>query len=226
MSIHQRFRDLRKFLNLTQKEMAEAIGKKDYTSIQKFENGSRAITDGVLLNLQEKFNVNIEWMRTGKGSMFLNDKQNKNIEKVQIKNIIDTDIPNCVTVPFYTDIEASAGYGCFTGMEEYENVAVSKSIVKVNDYAVIITVTGDSMEPTLYNKDRVIIDTNDKYELKKNKIYVINKDGLLYIKRYNACINGMYIFTSDNTKYESLVINEDDNGSIVGRLKSVIRDFN
>ena len=226
MSIHQRFRDLRKFLNLTQKEMAEAFGKKDYTSIQKFENGSRAITDGVLLNLQEKFNINIEWMRTGKGSMFLNDKRNKNIEKVQIKNIIDTDIPNCVTVPFYTDIEASAGYGAFVGMEEYENVSVSKSVMKVNNNSVIITVTGDSMEPTLYNKDRVVIDTNDRYELKKNKVYVIRKDNELYIKRFSTCINGICIFTSDNTKYESVVINEYDSSSIVGRLKSVIRDFN
>lgn len=225
MLVSDRFREVRKVLKLTQKEMGEKLNK-TYIMIQNYETGRRQITDGVLLNLQEKFNINIEWMRTGEGCMFINDKQDKNTAKVQIKNIIDTNMSNCVTVPFYTDIEASAGYGCFTGMEEYENVAVSKSIVKVNDYAVIITVTGDSMEPTLYNKDRVIIDTNDKYELKKNKIYVINKDGLLYIKRYNACINGMYIFTSDNTKYESLVINEDDNGSIVGRLKSVIRDLN
>lgn len=225
MLVSDRFREVRKVLKLTQKEMGEKLNK-TYIMIQNYETGRRQITDGVLLNLQEKFNINIEWMRTGEGNMFINDKQDKNTAKVQVKNIIDTNMLNCVTVPFYTDIEASAGYGCFTGMEEYENVAVSKSIVKVNDYAVIITVTGDSMEPTLYNKDRVIIDTNDKYDLKKNKIYVINKDGLLYIKRYNACINGMYIFTSDNTKYESLVINEDDNGSIVGRLKSVIRDFN
>ena len=226
MSIYQRFRDLRKFLNLTQKEMAEAIGKKDYTSIQKFENGSRAITDGVLLNLQEKFNVNIDWLRTGHGSMFLENKQDKIINKVQIKNVTNINIDNNINIPFYTDIEASAGYGAFVGMEEYENVSVSKSIMKVNNNSVIITVSGDSMEPTLYNKDKVVIDTNDKYELKKNKVYVIRKDNELYIKRFSTCINGICIFTSDNTKYESVVINEYDSSSIVGRLKSVIRAFN
>ena len=77
MSIHQRFKELRKFLKLTQKEMAEAIGKKDYSAIQKYENGRLNITDGVLLNLQEKFNVNIDWMRTGEGSMFLSDNEKK-----------------------------------------------------------------------------------------------------------------------------------------------------
>lgn len=77
MSIHQRFKELRKFLKLTQKEMAEAIGKKDYSAIQKYENGRLNITDGVLLNLQEKFNVNIDWMRTGEGEMFLSDNEKK-----------------------------------------------------------------------------------------------------------------------------------------------------
>ena len=52
--------------------MAEAIGKKDYSAIQKYENGRLNITDGVLLNLQEKFNVNIDWLRTGNGNMFNN----------------------------------------------------------------------------------------------------------------------------------------------------------
>ncbi len=227
MDIHQRFRELRKVLNLTQKEMAQAIGKKDYSSIQKFENGNRTITDGILLNLQEKFNVNIDWLRTGKGSIFLENKQDKIINKVQIKNVTNNNIDNNnINIPFYTDISASAGYGAFVGMEEYENVSISKSVMKVNNNSVIITVTGDSMEPTLYNKDKVVIDTNDRYELKKNKVYVIRKDNELYIKRFSTCINGICIFTSDNTKYESVVINEYDSSSIIGRLKSVIRDFN
>ena len=227
MDIHQRFRELRKVLNLTQKEMAQKKEKKDYSSIQKFENGNRTITDGILLNLQEKFNVNIDWLRTGKGSIFLENKQDKIINKVQIKNVTNNNIDNNnINIPFYTDISASAGYGAFVGMEEYENVSISKSVMKVNNNSVIITVTGDSMEPTLYNKDKVVIDTNDRYELKKNKVYVIRKDNELYIKRFSTCINGICIFTSDNTKYESVVINEYDSSSIIGRLKSVIRDFN
>ena len=76
MSIQQRFTELRKFLKMTQKEMAEALDK-TYIMIQNYEKGRRAITDGVLLNLQEKFNVNIEWMRTGTGTMFLEDSDKK-----------------------------------------------------------------------------------------------------------------------------------------------------
>lgn len=223
--IKERIKLLRKTLNLTQSEFGNKLDKKLRT-IQSYESGEVQITDGVLLNLQEKFNVNIDWLRTGHGSMFLENKQDKIINKAQIKNVTSINADNNINIPFYTDIEASAGYGAFVGMEEYENVSVSKSVMKVNNNSVIITVTGDSMEPTLYNKDKVVIDTNDRYELKKNKVYVIRKDNELYIKRFSTCINGICIFTSDNTKYESVVINEYDSSSIVGRLKSVIRDFN
>lgn len=225
MTLIDRFKMIRNTLGLTQKEFGKALNK-TYIMIQNYEKGRRNISDGVLLNLQEKFNVNIDWLRTGQGSMFLENKQDKIINKVQIKNVTNINADNNINIPFYTDIEASAGYGAFVGMEEYENVSVSKSVMKVNDNSVIITVTGDSMEPTLYNKDKVIIDTNDKYKLKKNKVYVIRKDNELYIKRFSTCINGICIFTSDNTKYESLIINEYDSSSIIGRLKSVIRDFN
>lgn len=74
MLIHERFKELRKYLKMTQTEFGEQLGKTMRT-IQEYERANRAITDGVLLNLQEKFNVNIEWMRTGQGSMFLDKKK-------------------------------------------------------------------------------------------------------------------------------------------------------
>lgn len=76
MLIHERFKELRKYLKMTQTEFGEQLGKTMRT-IQEYERANRAITDGVLLNLQEKFNVNIEWMRTGQGSMFLEDNEKK-----------------------------------------------------------------------------------------------------------------------------------------------------
>ncbi len=79
MNIHQRFKLIRKELKMTQTEFGKKIGKKLRT-IQDYEYEKATITDGVLLTLQEKFNVNIDWMRTGQGEMFLNNdkKNNKN----------------------------------------------------------------------------------------------------------------------------------------------------
>lgn len=74
--IKDRFKSVRKNLRLTQKELADKLNK-DVTTIQYYEYGKLNITDGILLNLQEKFNVNIDWMRTGEGEMFLSDNEKK-----------------------------------------------------------------------------------------------------------------------------------------------------
>lgn len=88
MLIHQRFKELRKYLKMTQTEFGEQLGKTMRT-IQEYERANRAITDGVLLNLQEKFNVNIDWMRTGQGEMFLNKKEEKNNRYEFLNRMLD-----------------------------------------------------------------------------------------------------------------------------------------
>lgn len=76
MTLIDRFKMIRNTLGLTQKEFGKALNK-TYIMIQNYEKGRRNISDGVLLNLQEKFNVNIDWMRTGEGEMFLSDNEKK-----------------------------------------------------------------------------------------------------------------------------------------------------
>lgn len=67
--INERFKQLRKFLKLSQTEMAEKLGK-TLRMVQYYESGERNIDDGVLFRLQEVFNVNPSWLRTGVGEMF------------------------------------------------------------------------------------------------------------------------------------------------------------
>ena len=76
MQIYQRFMQLRKFLKMTQSEFGKELGRTKM-AISYYEKGERSIDNSVLLLLQEKFNVNIDWMRTGQGSMFLSDNEKK-----------------------------------------------------------------------------------------------------------------------------------------------------
>lgn len=76
MLMYQRFKELRKILGYTQTEFGEQLGKKLRT-IQDYEANKAKITDSVLLLLQEKFNVNAEWLINGNGSMFLSDNEKK-----------------------------------------------------------------------------------------------------------------------------------------------------
>lgn len=71
--IGRRIRELREILNLKQTEFAKSLNiAQPYLSV--LENGERnSFTIEILLKLVEKYNVNINWLLTGEGRVFLND---------------------------------------------------------------------------------------------------------------------------------------------------------
>ncbi len=72
--MNNRIKELRKHLKLTQAKFAEMIGLKA-TAIGLYESGDRNITEQTIMLLCSIFNVNEEWLLTGNGEMF---KQEKN----------------------------------------------------------------------------------------------------------------------------------------------------
>lgn len=223
MLIHQRFKELRKYLKMTQTEFGEQLGKTMRT-IQEYERANRAITDGVLLNLQEKFNVNIDWMRTGQGSMFLSDT------KKEISSADNSDISNnFVDIVEYPMVKASAGYGAQIVEAESVPYQIHKKFIENKDKEMVIGVIGDSMQPELYENDKILITTDFKYTSnpKKNSLYVIGIGDDVYIKRYKHKRDNELIFTSDNKKYDDIKLNINDGSiRIIGKLKLVIREYN
>lgn len=198
-----------------------------HVAFLNWEKGKQ-IGDKTLSLIEMKYSINSDWLRTGEGSMFLEEKESavSNVDKGLPAFPKEKDKYDYVEIPAYLDIKASAGTGAFNETETSKTIMVDKAIIKNAHGLKIIEVSGDSMTPALYNKDKIIIDTNNKV-LQKNKIYIIRKDDELYIKRYNSCVNDMCIFTSDNPKYDSIIINKYDNSAIVGRLKGIfMREIN
>lgn len=74
--MYKRIIELRKSLNLSQKEFAEKIGLKQ-GSLSDLETGKAKIVDRVVILICSQFNVNEEWLRFGKGEMFQKDKKLK-----------------------------------------------------------------------------------------------------------------------------------------------------
>ena len=70
--MNERIKELRKFLNLTMEKFGERLGVKK-NSISQIESGNRNLTDQMFLAICREFNVNEEWLRTGKGEMFVED---------------------------------------------------------------------------------------------------------------------------------------------------------
>lgn len=66
--MNTRIKELRNYLNLNQKEFGQQIGLK--SSISEIENGNAPITERTIIAICSKFNVNENWLKTGKGQMF------------------------------------------------------------------------------------------------------------------------------------------------------------
>lgn len=82
----QRVRELRKSLNLTMEKFGEPLGVKK-SAISNIENGSRNLTDQMIIAICREYNVNEEWLRTGSGEMFVPLTRDEQIE-VFIGNVL------------------------------------------------------------------------------------------------------------------------------------------
>ena len=77
----ERLKKLRKALDLTQQEFADRLGIKRNT-VAQYEIGRNEPIDAVIISICREFNVNEEWLRTGKGDMFLPLDRNADIARL------------------------------------------------------------------------------------------------------------------------------------------------
>lgn len=76
--MNERLKKLRKTLDLTQQEFADKIGIKR-NSLANYETGRNTPIDAIVVSICREFNVNEEWLRTGKGEMFIELSRNEEI---------------------------------------------------------------------------------------------------------------------------------------------------
>lgn len=72
--MNNRIRELRKTLNLSQREFAEKIGLKQ-NAISYMEKSGSTVTERNIKTICSQFSVNEDWLRTGKGKMLLENKK-------------------------------------------------------------------------------------------------------------------------------------------------------
>ena len=71
-AINERFKELRKACRKNQTDFGRALGI-TASGVADIENGRRNVTDKhlVMLGNWDEYNINIEWLQTGAGDMFL-----------------------------------------------------------------------------------------------------------------------------------------------------------
>lgn len=67
--MHERIKELRIALNLTQEAFAKRLGVKRNT-IGNYETGNRVPSEQSIFSICREFNVREEWLRNGTGEMF------------------------------------------------------------------------------------------------------------------------------------------------------------
>lgn len=134
-----------------------------------------------------------------------------------------------VQVPVMS-VEASAGHGALADSEGqcgqfgFSEGWLRQSTASKPLNLSIITVVGDSMEPTLSDADEVLVDLGDAQSRLRDGIYVLRMDGALNVKRITIEPKGRRIsVTSDNKAYPSWSGLDRRNITVVGRIRCIIR---
>jgi len=127
-------------------------------------------------------------------------------------------------VPFY-NVEASAGSGRLVDEESVVcEMAFRRDWLQSRGLnvrqCVLIKARGDSMEPTIYDGDLLLVDTRIS-SVVDDAIYIVHSDHALIVKRIQQSVNGTLIIISDNSRYKDVTLpaSETDTVNIVGRVR-------
>jgi transcriptional regulator with XRE-family HTH domain len=94
-AVSRRLLELRHALCLTQKEFGEKIHiSKGY--VTSLEKSRQPLNDRIIKLLSDTYGVNPEWLKHGKGSMFLEGRDNQIDEIVRIFNQLNPDFQNFI----------------------------------------------------------------------------------------------------------------------------------
>lgn len=187
----------------TQAEIARALNQSSQT-VNNWE--SRGISKSGMLKAQSAFGCSATWLESGEGVMNVESAEpGHGLKPGTYKQVVashDTDAG--VTHIKKVKLRLSAGImGYQVEPENYEGttLTVPSAWIESRGYAseklIAIRVRGESMEPTLYADDLVIINTADTVVV-DGQVYAVNYEGEAVIKRLTRDA-GRWWLTSDNS---------------------------
>ena len=200
--IGKRIRGFRRFLCMSQKEFGQKIGL-SYQHISRYEQGKITPSGEVLAKICESYNINLNWLLIGKG--FAENES----------------LPNKLA---HVDIFTSIGAGHQTKeLERPEHPDfLPRDFFKLSIKS--FTVSGHSMEPTIFNGAYVGVDSDEK-QIISGEIYALRlqHEGIA-IKRLFMEVDRV-ILRSDNPLFpeSSIPLEKLPEDFILGRIKWVIQ---
>lgn len=205
-TLAQRIHGLIKASGMSQRALAARMGINN-ASLSQWASGKNRPSDEALATLCEFFSVTPAWLLYGDGNA------------PEGQSIVAGDT---VAIP-QLDVTGSCGFGDAARevISLIRLIRVSLPFVRLycpdaNMRSLhIISVRGDSMEPTLSNGDTVIVDASQKRPT-ADGVYAVVLNGQIFVKRIQFLKNG-YRLISDNKHYEAIDVESFDEISIVGK---------
>lgn len=204
MSIGQRIKEARVAAKLTQKALAQRVGMSQ-GSLSALETGDSQGTT-MVASMATALGVNALWLETGRGPMRAGEASDPMHglppESFRPVVVMDEDDPRITVIP-KVRLRLTAGIIGFEIEPELEEPSTSTVPTKwmhergfKKQHLIAIDVRGESMEPTFYAGDTVVLNTADKAPT-DGGVFAINYEGEPIVKRMTRDA-GEWWLTSDN----------------------------
>lgn len=150
----------------------------------------------------------------------------------QIENILNSDVisDDSIILDYYPDMFGSCGNGIFALSPIKEQLVVPKNAFfthfsSVKQYSVI-NAYGQSMEPFIYDHDKLIIEHWEGEQIIDNRPYIFCYKDEIFIKRLVKNINQLVIIPENKT-YDTIKLSGEElnNVNIIGQVVGLMRDL-
>lgn len=228
-----RLKELRETRGMSQGELGKLLGT-TRQSISNYETGKREPDHEMTEALADIFNVDLDYLLgksdkttvlSLKDQRFLNDQEkeilkpfNKLNKEGQDKSIGYTwDLVDSGKYEEYETVEVVGGAAAGSGFEYLDVITVQKHIKKKQrpSYDLIIPVEGDSMQPQIPDGSLAFVKINTY--LDSGKIYVVDADGKVYIKKVYFEKDKVTL-KSINPDYKDIIIENPENFRVIGEV--------
>jgi phage repressor protein C with HTH and peptisase S24 domain len=212
--ICNRFKSIRKHLNLSQPEMSSHLGLSKNTW-QSYESGLSSPGTAVYRSLSD-IGFSVDWILSGIGYMLTNEVGQNRYSFLPLFDVLHAMNSNRIGVG--AEIEFAGDSTPIDWLAFKKEWIESEVHVDINELALVLVV-GDSMYPTFKPSDILLIDLSQK-SFSGDGVYALNVNGVCSIKRIQFFISGSIRVSSDNGVYAPQEIRKGDleNIIVIGRV--------
>lgn len=229
-TLSSRIRQRLSELEMSQADLARKTGMTPAAVNTWIKGGVSELKADSLLSAAKALQVLPQWLARGVGPKTLKEEgTGKGVEVFDDEGAFD-ETDEYVSIPEYDEYEVcmSAGSGVRSDTEVPDSAPVVYRLSWFRQMGVKpenakrFTVKGDSMEPTLCNGDKILVDVaqNDPKKIRDGGVYAVRYGENLKVKRLRRRLNGLICLISDNPAYEPEEVKPEDSEdfAIIGKV--------